>query len=175
MNNKFYFFVLNTTLYNQKPLRFVTKTMRSTAFIILALFLYNCSSTKNITEKTTNVNFKEIINETQGGYNTAKFLVIKEEQSTLEAYMQINKIRKPGFETPSINYKKQMVLALFMGQKSSGGYGISVNHIQESNSIITVFVNERKPEVMATMAITSPFCFVVMKKSDKKIVFEKIN
>lgn len=122
-----------------------------------------------------NINFEQLIMETQGGYSTAKFLVIKERETTLKIYNKINSIRKPGFKIPNINYEKQMLLALFMGEKSSGGYTISVDHILETSAKVTVFVKEQTPEGMATMALTSPFCFVLVDKNDKDIIFEKVN
>jgi len=147
--------------------------MRITAFILLAM-LVSCTSIKSSKQQVKNINFKELVNETQGGFDTAKFLVIKEKQGTLDVYNQVNKIRKPSFDIPKIDYKNQYLLALFMGVKSTGGYGISVNHIHESPNKITVFIKEQTPEGMTTMVITSPFCFVLMDKSDKEIVFEKM-
>jgi len=147
--------------------------MRITAFILLAM-LVSCTSTKSSKQQIKNINFKELANETHGGFHTSKFLVIKEKQGTLDVYNQVNKIRKPSFDIPKIDYKKQYLLALFMGEKSTGGYAISVEYIQESPNKITVFIKEQIPEGMTTMAITSPFCFVLMDKSDKEIVFEKV-
>jgi len=147
--------------------------MRITVFIVLAM-LVSCTSTKSSKQQIKNINFKELVNETQGGFDTAKFLVIKEKQGTLDVYNQVNKIRKPGFDIPKIDYKKQSLLALFIGVKSTGGYAISVDHIQESPNKITVYIKEQIPEGMTTMAITSPFCFVLIDKSDKEIVFEKV-
>jgi len=147
--------------------------MRITAFILLAM-LVSCTSTKSSKQQIKNINFKELVNETHGGFQTSKFLVIKEKQGTLDVYNQVNKIRKPSFDIPKIDYKKQYLLALFMGEKTTGGYAISVEYIQESTNKITVFIKEQIPEGMTTMAITSPFCFVLMDKSDKEIVFEKV-
>ncbi|PCI35328.1 MAG: hypothetical protein COB60_03320 [Flavobacteriaceae bacterium] len=148
--------------------------MRITALILFAFLISNCSSTKSSTKDTAvKVNFEQIIQETQGGFPIAKFLIIKEENTVLKIYNQINKIRKPGFEIPTIDFDKQMLIALFMGEKNTGGFSISVEHITESSEKMTVFVKESTPEGMATMAITSPFCFVLLDKSDKEIVFEK--
>ncbi|MBL4744950.1 MAG: protease complex subunit PrcB family protein [Flavobacteriaceae bacterium] len=148
--------------------------MKNTALLLLGLLLYNCASNKTTTAQKITFPFKELINESQGGFNTAKFLVIKENTSSLETYLQINKIRKPGFDIPEIDYNKQMLFALFMGEKASGGYAISIDHITETANKLRVFIKERSPNGIATMAITSPFCIVLLDKSTKEIVFEKI-
>ncbi|PCH78165.1 MAG: hypothetical protein COB98_01365 [Flavobacteriaceae bacterium] len=149
--------------------------MRILTLILLTLLVSNCSSTKLSTNNTPlKINFKQLIAESQGGFSSAKFLIIKEKQTTQDVYNQINNIRNPGFEVPTIDYNKQMLFALFMGEKSSGGYTISVDHIIESSNRLTVFINETSPKGMTTMAITSPFCFVLLEKSDKEIIFKKM-
>jgi len=147
--------------------------MKITSFTLLAI-LVSCTSTKSLKQQVENINFKELLNETQGGFDTAKLLVITDKQGLLDVYNQVNKIRKPNFDIPKLDYKKQCLLALFMGERSTGGYTISVDHILESPNKITVYIEEKNPEGMTTMVISSPFCFVLIDKSDKEIVFEKM-
>ncbi len=148
--------------------------MRITALILLTLFISNCSSSKSSTvAKSTKINFEPIIQETQGGFAMAKFLIIKEENTVINIYNQINKIHTPGFKIPTIDFNKKMLIALFMGEKNTGGFHISVDHILRSSNKTTVFVKETAPQGMATMTITSPFCFVLVDKSDSKIIFKK--
>lgn len=149
--------------------------MRILTLILLTLLISNCTSIKTSSnDSTMKINFEQLVTETQGGFSTAKFLVIKEQNTTIEIYNQINSIRTPGFEIPVIDYTKQMLLALFMGEKTSGGYAISVDHIVETSDKLTVFLKEITPNGMAIMAITSPFCFVLVNKTDKEVIFEKL-
>lgn len=64
-------------------------------------------------------------------------------------------------------------LLLNMGEKSSGGFSITVSNVveKEGQIIVTVIENSPKDGEMVTMALTYPVC-VVKIKSKKPIVFQ---
>lgn len=76
-------------------------------------------------------------------------------------------------DIPKVDFKKRNVVALFMGQKSSGGFSIGIKDVVVKNEIATVLVNETKPQggENVTMALTAPYCIAAIPKTEK-VVFE---
>lgn len=107
----------------------------------------------------------------------SKRLVIRDQKTWVATWdvMKGNVMPKPA--VPAIDFDKQMVVAVFMGRKMSGGYGIKIVKVKEKDGLI-VTVKESSPpkDAMVTMALTSPYHVVVIPKSDKKVEFvnEKI-
>jgi hypothetical protein len=54
-----------------------------------------------------------------------------------------------------------------MGEKRTGGYSITINSMTIKGDTAVLHVVETKPEGMATMAITSPYCIASITKTDK--------
>lgn len=68
------------------------------------------------------------------------------------------------------DFSKEMVVAVFQGQRSSGGYSIEITGIVESDKYIIVSATAIEPSGgMATASMTYPAHFVACKKSDKMV------
>ncbi|CAM4067708.1 protease complex subunit PrcB family protein [Flavobacterium antarcticum] len=76
-------------------------------------------------------------------------------------------------EMPNIDFSKNQVVALFLGTKSTGGFRISIDRVEESEGKIYVFkkIETPKADEMVTMALTNPFVIAEIH-SKKEIVFE---
>lgn len=149
--------------------------------LVFALFMA-CGSTKNVNKEEKHfienqgVKFEMLIASSIGGYLTPQIKVIKEQESLLDTYSQLNKYRKPAFSIPTINFEKETIVAVFMGQKNTGGYSVSIVDIVDKGEKIVVKVKETKPNEneMVTMAITQPFCIVKVDNAAKEMVFVKV-
>ncbi len=69
---------------------------------------------------------------------------------------------------PEVDFKKEMVLAAFMGEQNSGGYAVEIKDAVEEKGKLVVTVVERSPGPgsIVTQAITNPFHLVAVKRSD---------
>ncbi len=74
---------------------------------------------------------------------------------------------------PDINFSKNLVLAVFQGERSSGGYSISVNKIIETESALEVFLKEVSPgqRCGVTMALTQPYTIAIVEQTGKDVHF----
>lgn len=119
--------------------------------------------------------FTEIIQNQYGGPQKPQLHIVKELESMKQFYAFINKTRKPGFALPKINFDKETVIILCLGEKRTGGYGIKVNNIIESEEEIQVFIKEIKPsgDMVATV-ITRPFYIAKIPITSKEIKFKLI-
>jgi len=68
---------------------------------------------------------------------------------------------------PVVDFAKQTIVGIFMGQRPSGGYGIKIKEIKKTKSGLEVYVLEHKPnpgDMVITM-ITYPCALVTIEKT----------
>ncbi len=68
---------------------------------------------------------------------------------------------------PKVDFTKEMVLAAFLGQRSTGGYAVQITDARVAGRKLLVTVQEKRPgrgELRAQL-VTSPFCAVAVKAS----------
>mgnify|MGYP003576463238 CR=1 FL=1 len=150
--------------------------MKKIFLIPLAIFMFSCNTTKKTAETTKEVSTEvkksnnklyEILTESAyQGKEEKSFEVIKDKSSLESLYASVN-----DTEVPEIDFSKSRIVALFLGQRNSGGYQIKVKQVAEKEGKIYVTTEEIKPEGMATMAITNPFTIVKIN-STKEIIFK---
>lgn len=152
------------------------------ALICALFFSSSCSSVINKKPKSFSQNqdlltFETIEQDFYGGITDSKFLVINDLKSLHDIYDAINKDRLPILEIPTINFEKEMVLALFLGEKTTGGFSISVERILSDNNNVSVFYKTITPkqDEMVTTVMTQPYCIIKMPKTSKEVVFKKID
>jgi len=107
--------------------------------------------------------------ETNGGKEKKANLFIDSQDKLNALYAELN-----ISDVPTIDFTTSNVVALFMGQKNTGGYSISVGKIilDGESDTATVQIIESEPQDMATMALTEPYCIAKISKS-KKVEFVK--
>ncbi len=112
--------------------------------------------------------FETLAHNFDSRYEEEMFYVIKDEETFVNLWE--NTLEEATIE---VNFDEQMVLAIFMGEKPSGGYGIEITHVIETDNAIEVTAIETVPgeEDMVTMALTYPSHVIVLEKSDKNVIF----
>jgi hypothetical protein len=118
-----------------------------------------------------------IIKEWSGAYSAQekpKHMVAKDQKAWEEIWSGMNGNISPKPETPKIDFDRQMVIAVFMGTRNTGGYSVKITRI-ESNGTLMVWVKQSSPPpgMMVTEALTAPYHAVVVPKSDKAIDWGK--
>ena len=151
-------------------------------FAIYIFLLSSCSSSSTINKQTMiisqdTITFETLAEDFYGGMTDSKFIVIKEETTLNKIYKLINKSKSPGIKIPIINFEKETVLVLFLGEKSSGGYSIAVEQILDENEKVTVKYKVTLPKLgeMVTTVMTQPYCIIKIPKTLKEVVFKKID
>lgn len=108
------------------------------------------------------------------GYTAPSHMVIETEDQWREVWEQVHRFRRPRPELPGLDFEEKMVVAVFMGQRSSGGYRIEITQITEKKKEIVVDVVQKEPPPgsIRTMALTQPYHMVVIKKSRLSVSFK---
>ncbi len=134
----------------------------------LVLVLFSCNTQKVGKGKVPPV-FKVLKTETDGGAQIEFCEVLSEEQELkilLNDDALKNKIKPADIKTSNF-------LILNMGEKPTGGYGITVDRAEERMDSIVIYVKKTVPkaEDMVTQVITYPYC--VVKINSKKGIILK--
>jgi protease stability complex PrcB-like protein len=74
---------------------------------------------------------------------------------------------------PYVDFRKEVVLGLFMGMKPTSGYSQAVTDVTSDGTLFNVFVNDvvPGPNCMVLMVITNPYLFVKTARTDLPVVF----
>lgn len=79
---------------------------------------------------------------------------------------------------PTVNFEEHLVLALLMGRQRTGGYSISVDHIDEFEHFLRVEVISLFPgeNCITAQSETDPYQFVSIPNTGKLVTFsENVN
>lgn len=84
--------------------------------------------------------------------------------------------RRPLPTAPEVDFQKDMIVAVMMGQQSSGGYTIAIESITQENEKMRVDVQEQEPaeDAMTSSALSAPFHIVTVPVWDGEIEFQKL-
>lgn len=156
--------------------------MDKMVLVLLTVFMTACGPTKQSgnMEETPSKNqktvpFEVLVQHSHGGYDQPQIKVIKEPTELQAIYLKINMTRRPGFPIPEVDFDKEMIIALYMGEKNSGGYSITIDSVEETKNELIINVKESEPGQIATTVICQPFCIVKMPTTKKEVVFKKVS
>ncbi len=101
------------------------------------------------------------------------FYTEKDFHSFWKSYCRVIDSQGGKVPPPSIDFSKNMVIAVFMGKKPTSGYRIEIEKIEEDKNYIKVYVKEYLPSKNAILmpVITYPFVMVKLKKTLKPVKF----
>ena len=146
--------------------------------MVLLLGIQTAYAVSGITPKIATIRLK-IEKQWKGNYSgftkPARLLIYTQDQWK-EVWEKINSLRLPKPELPSIDFKKKLVIAVFMGEHQGGGYDIEIIDILKKEKEIIVVVDEKEPssDSLQTMALTSPYHVVIVKRSSFPVRFQSL-
>lgn len=111
------------------------------------------------------VAFEILKQDSYGGRDKKSNVVVKSHDELVALYKELGWIN-----VPTIDFSQNNVVAIFMGQKNTGGFSIGVRKVTIEDDKAIINTIETKPEGMATMALTAPYCIVVVAKTDTVVV-----
>lgn len=118
------------------------------------------------------LNFESLSNKNISRVKTEKQVVVKSAAEFSTLWQEHNGSSE---NQPDVDFGSDMVVAVFMGEKATGGYNIEITSVSMNDSQITVEYSETEPDPdgFTTQVITSPAHIVKIKKSDVKVAFTK--
>jgi hypothetical protein len=121
-------------------------------------------------EKNLETNMTGEIKElASGGYSSVKesFIVVARDAETYASLRELNdKLPELGADF----FKSNAVVAAFLGQRSSGGYGVRITRAEATGAGNALRVSEQPPpkDAIVTMALTNAFQIVSVAVNDER-------
>lgn len=119
------------------------------------------------------ISFVTIEEGSYGGEKTKKQITIKTQSAWQNEWTAMKRGESPTPTLPLVDFDRYMLVAVFMGERNTGGHGIAMTKITETNTGLVVAVNEVSPGngCMVTQALTQPYHVVQIPKSNKPVTF----
>ena len=77
---------------------------------------------------------------------------------------------------PVVDFDKEVVVALFLGDKPTGGYDVQISRAEQSSDALTIYYREKTPPPggMVTQALTQPFHIVrIIGEVNSEVIFRR--
>ena len=128
-----------------------------------------------------NLGFETIAKGHASGIAERVFYSIYNSNDWEDIWLKMNSNILEQRELPEVDFDKYIVIAMFQGSKSSGGYDIEATKVVETNytlnNVVRVTVKETFPgnDCQVTTIITSPYHIIKIPKTGKDINFLMTN
>jgi hypothetical protein len=79
----------------------------------------------------------------------------------------------PTLPAPQIDFRTETVAGIFLGEKSTGGYGVEITRAEKKSSTLYLYFRETSPtqDQIVILALTQPYHLVKFPKHDADNVF----
>ena len=128
-----------------------------------------------------NIDFTTIAQGADSGYQSASQTVIDNQERWINLWQQHTSDTEPPPPVPQVDFTSYNVVAVFAGEKSTGGYSVEMLTVETRNFqtkdlpslVIVVEYRQPQPEDFVTEAMTSPYHMIKIPQIDvKNVVFE---
>ena len=107
------------------------------------------------------------------GVKEARHEVIRDADVWEKFWKQHSVAGSSAEKIPAVDFAREMVIAATMGAKRTGGYTIEIVRVEPAGKSLQIFVKQTSPPpgALTIQALTAPFHFVAVPKSDLKPEF----
>jgi hypothetical protein len=152
---------------------------RITAMVLMAVGLGMFALSASAAEKEAAPSVRLLKKGSLSAIKTPKRVVVQDEKAYAALWTQHSGDSTLDGEprpAPSVDFKTEMVLAVFLGEKRTGGYSVEIKDAQETggNLVVTVLEKSPGPGSIVTEALTAPYCFVAVKRSTSAVQWKVV-
>jgi hypothetical protein len=110
---------------------------------------------------------------TMSGVTEAAQRVVRSQAEWDQLWGQMTANQVPPPPAPKVNWSKEMVIALFMGERPTGGFQTAVKSVTTSAKEILVSYEETAPapDAVTIQALTQPYTVAVIPRSNLPVRF----
>lgn len=129
------------------------------------------------------VHFHTIARGANSGYQTASQMVIDNAEEWASVWQQHASNIIPPPPVPGVDFTDDQVVAVFMGEKRTGGYSVEILTVETKRSeiddltslVITVAYRQPKPGDIVQEVITYPYHIITIPQlAANKVLFKKV-
>jgi hypothetical protein len=149
-----------------------------TGFILVlglfgAIFLPACAPTVSLAQ--TPVSFTTVDKGFYSGVREPLKVVISSQEEWAALWSRHASGRRPASLPPLIDFSAEMVIGLFLGEKSTGGHSVEITRAELDGSNLRFYYRERNPPpgAIVPQVLTQPYHLVSLSRSESVPVFIK--
>ena len=111
---------------------------------------------------TTQVSVQTIAKGSRSGIREAAQIAVRSQSEWQKLWRQHSSTSTASVPLPVVDFDKEIVAAVFLGERPTGGYSVEISAAEVTGSLLTVFVKETSPNpgAIVTQGITQPFHIV---------------
>lgn len=140
---------------------------KSILSVFMVLVLFSCKTAMKAPEQK---NLYEVLLQQNDGGGNINFYEILSEPNEIKMLLNDEKLKG---KISAADVQKSNFVILNMGQKPTGGYGITVDNVEETDKEIIVKIKELKPEPGAMLMQVITYPYTVVKINSKKQIVVK--
>lgn len=107
------------------------------------------------------------------GFAEPDRMVMRSDGELAEFWVTFEVPRTPKTDPPVVDFGRMIVIAAAMGERSTGGYAVTIEAVHEAEGKLYVSVTELSPgpSCMTTQALTQPVFAVTVESAASEVVF----
>ena len=140
---------------------------KSILSVFMVLVLFSCKTAMKAPEQK---NLYEVLLQQNDGGGNINFYEILSEPNEIKMLLNDEKLKG---KISAADVQKSNFVILNMGQKPTGGYGITVDSVEETDKEIIIKIKELKPEPGAMLMQVITYPYTVVKINSKKQIVVK--
>jgi len=119
------------------------------------------------------VPFSTLAKGAQSGVREPTQVVIRSRDDWLVFWGRHARMQAGPPSAPPVDFSREMVVALFMGERPTGGYAIEITRVERADSGLAVHYRSKGPDqgAMLTQALTQPFHLIKLPRDDGPVRF----
>jgi hypothetical protein len=140
--------------------------------LFLLLFLLSCSNEN----KGENISFNTIAKDFYSQQVQKENYIVKDAKGLNQLFELIDN-ENFTVKVDDIDFSKEMLVAVFMGEKPTGGYNIEIINILKKKDHLEflIKIDEPGPDDMVIQSITSPYHIVKLERFDTECLFNIVD
>jgi len=107
------------------------------------------------------------------GVTSSEYDVIRNQEDWTSLWNLHQSMGSPQYPPPQVNFSESVIIAVFMGEKATGGFGIEIKSIMPANEVLKIEVERTSPgpHCILVQVLTQPYHFVKLDITDRQFEF----
>ena len=115
---------------------------------------------------STRVPFEEIDKWWVSGYESRDNLTISDDETWETLWTEMESIHSHPADLPKINFTRELIIAVFQGERGSSGYSTNITRIIMTDTSYVVYVDEIHPGESCVLLAVMTYPYHIIKISD---------
>jgi hypothetical protein len=136
----------------------------------LVLLLATCTACAAV---AATVSFSTLAKGLASGVDEPAQVVVRSQTEWAALWSRHMRTQTAPPQPPPVDFSRDMVVALFMGTRPTGGYAIAITQVERTAAGLSIRYRTARPDpsAMQTQALTQPFHLIALPRVDDPVTF----